>query len=266
MELWQAIALGVLQGSTEFIPVSSSGHLVLIPWLLGWPIPPVTFDAMVHWGTLLALLIYFWTDISTLAVAWLKSVVIKYEGPKAYLAWLIILATIPAAAAGMLLEDFFERLFASPRAVSIALLGTALLLVGAELRPQGRKKPERLTWYEALFIGAFQAIAIVPGISRSGSTIAAGIITGLGRSEAARFSFLLSIPIIFGAGLKKALDLIASGAIWSNWGIMVGGFLAAFISGYLSIAFLLAYLRRRRLYAFALYCMALGALGLVLAL
>lgn len=264
MSLLQAIVMGVLQGATEFIPVSSSGHLVLIPWLLRWPIPPVTFDAIVHWGTLLALVVYFWAELKELAAAWFKSIALRRGGSKAYIAWLIILGTIPGVVGGLAFEDFFEELFSHPRAVSVALLVTAVLLTTAEVAQRPRKKMGRLAWYEVLLIGVFQAFAIIPGISRSGSTIAAGIFTGLGRDEAARFSFLLSFPIIFGAGLKKALDIVLAGELTEQWNVLLLGFLAAALSGYIGIAFLLAYLRRRKLYVFAVYCLALGILGLAL--
>ncbi len=264
MDPFQAAAMGVLQGTTEFLPVSSSGHLVLIPHLLGWPIPSVTFDAVVHWGTLVAVLAYFRSEILALAKAWLRSIIAGERSSLAYLSWLILLGTIPAVLAGLLLGDFFESLFSSPKLVSMALMGTALLLVVAELRMNPRKRMERLSWPEALFIGLFQALAITPGISRSGSTITAGILTGLDRSEAARFSFLLAVPVIFGAGAKKLLDLTLSGGWQSQWLILFVGFVSALASGYLSIAFLFSFVRRRRLYVFALYCLALGLLGLLL--
>lgn len=264
MDPVQAIAMGVLQGATEFLPISSSGHLVLIPHLLGWPIPSVTFDALVHLGTLIAVLAYFRLELLALAKAWLRSITAGERSSGAYLSWLILLGTIPAVVAGILLEDFFESLFSSPKTVSLALMGTALLLVVAELRLKPRKRLEQLSWTDALFIGLFQALAITPGISRSGSTITAGIIAGLERKEAARFSFLLAVPVIFGAGLKQLLEIVLTGEWHGQWLILLLGFLSALASGYASIAFLLSFLKRRRLYVFALYCLALGSLGLLL--
>ncbi len=264
MDPLHAVAMGILQGMTEFLPVSSSGHLVLIPHLLRWPIPSVAFDALVHWGTLLALLAYFRSELIALAKAWFRSITTGERSYRAYLSWLILLGTVPGVVAGVTLDDFFEALFSSPRLVSIALIGTALLLVLAELRLKPRKRMERLSWLNALFIGLFQALAITPGISRSGSTITAGILAGLSREEAARFSFLLSVPIIFGAGMKKLLDLTFGGELGSQWFIIFAGFASALISGYLSIAFLLSFVKRRRLYVFAFYCLALGLLGLIL--
>ena len=264
MDPLHAVAMGILQGMTEFLPVSSSGHLVLIPHLLRWPIPSVAFDALVHWGTLLALLAYFRSELIALAKAWFRSITTGERSYRAYLSWLILLGTVPGVVAGVTLDDFFEALFSSPRLVSITLIGTALLLVLAELRLKPRKRMERLSWLNALFIGLFQALAITPGISRSGSTITAGILAGLSREEAARFSFLLSVPIIFGAGVKKLLDLTFGGELGSQWFIIFAGFASALISGYLSIAFLLSFVKRRRLYVFAFYCLALGLLGLIL--
>lgn len=264
MDPLRAVAMGIIQGATEFLPVSSSGHLVLIPHLLRWPIPSVAFDALVHWGTLLAVLAYFRSELIALAKAWLRSITAGERSYQAYLSWLILLATVPGVVAGVTLDDFFEALFSSPRLVSVALIGTALLLVLAELRLKPRKGMEQLNWLNALFIGLFQALAITPGISRSGSTITAGILAGLSREEAARFSFLLSVPIIFGAGLKKLLDLAFAGELGSQWFILLVGFTSALVSGYLSIAFLLSFVKRRRLYVFAFYCLALGFLGLVL--
>lgn len=264
MDPLKAIAMGVLQGATEFLPVSSSGHLVLIPHLLGWPIPSVTFDALVHTGTLMAILAYFRAELLDLARSWFRSIFAGERSYTAYLSWLILLGTVPAVVAGLLLEDFFERLFSSPKLVSLALMGTALLLIAAELALKPRKKLEQLTWTDAIFIGLFQALAITPGISRSGSTITAGIIAGLERKEAARFSFLLAVPVIFGAGLKQLLDLVLKGEWQGQWVILLFGFLSSLLSGYASIAFLLSFLRRRRLYVFAFYCLALGLLGLFL--
>ncbi len=264
MDPLQATAIGVLQGVTEFLPVSSSGHLVLIPHLLRWSIPSVGFDALVHLGTLLAVLAYFRSELLALAKAWLKSFTAGERSYQAYLSWLILLGTVPGIVAGVILGDFFEALFSSPKMVSLALIGTALLLVVAELRLKPRKRMERLSWFDALFIGLFQALAIMPGISRSGSTITAGILAGLSREESTRFSFLLSVPIILGAGFKKLLDLALTGELGSQWFILLVGFVSALISGYISIVFLLSFVKRRRLYAFAFYCLALGLIGLLL--
>jgi len=286
-----ALLLGMLQGATEFLPVSSSGHLVLVPWLLGWPDPGLTFDAVVHWGTALAVIAYFWRDWVALARAvlrsagltlrraWTKRVAGRPAGadaspgravseasegaPDALLAWYIILGTLPAAIIGYLLEGFFAEMFSRPPAVAAFLLVTAALLAVAERLGRRERGLDALTWRDALFVGLGQALAIFPGISRSGATIAAGLARGVRRAAAARFSFLLATPVILGAGLFELLDLLQEGGAASLVPVLVVGFLAAGLVGFGCIHFLLRYLQRRRLYPFAAYCAAVGAACLI---
>ena len=261
----QAIILGLLQGATEFIPVSSSGHLVLVPWLLGWAEPGLAFDAVVHWGTLLAIGGYFWRDIALLASAWLQGWHARsWTEPHARLAWLILLGTLPAVVLGLLLEGWFEALFSAPPAVAGFLLATGLLLIVSERLGRRERGEEQLQWLDALFIGLGQAVAIAPGISRSGATIGVGLLRGMRREAAARFSFLLAIPVVLGAGLVEVAQLVASGPAEGEWLTLALGFITAAASGYLSIRFLLRYLRRRSLYLFALYCCAAGFIALAL--
>ena len=267
MNVIQAILLGLLQGATEFIPVSSSGHLVLVPWLLGWPEPGLVFDALVHWGTLVAVLVYFWRDWWTLIAAWLRGLVRwEWSDPHARLMWLLILGSLPAAVIGFLLEDFFESLFGQPAWVSVFLLATAALLALGERLGRRTRGPEDLTWRDAVVIGLGQAAAIAPGISRSGSTMSVGLFRGLERAAAARFSFLLGTPIILGAGLFKLTDLLAAPDPLAQAPLLVAGFLAAALSGYACIWFLLRYLQRGKLYPFAVYCALFGAFCLAVAL
>lgn len=265
MDLIQAVILGVLQGATEFLPISSSAHLVLVPWLLGWDSPGLLFDTMVHWGTLAAVLLYFWRDILRLIVAGLRALGQRsLADPDARIAWGIVLGTIPAVVLGVLFEDLFEALFLNPRAVSVFLLITALLLFFAERVGQQRRSLPELSLIDAVLIGLGQAIAIAPGISRSGATIAAGLARGLRREAAARFSFLLSIPAIVGAGglqLVKAASGEGNGATPL---VLLVGFAAAAIAGYVCIRFLLRYLQRGSLYGFVVYCAAAGLAGLAL--
>lgn len=270
MTLTHAILLGLLQGATEFLPVSSSGHLVLIPWLLGWPIPSVPFDAMVHWGTLVAVVGYFWRDWWGLlrgAVRGLRTR--SLADPQARLLALLFLATVPGALAGALLEDFFEGMFARPVAAAAFLLTTAGILSAVEFgtaRFRSSRSPlEALSWSDALVIGVAQALAILPGISRSGATIAAGMGRGMSREDAARFSFLLAAPIILGAGAVQLVELAHAGDLAAEAPFLVTGFLTALASGLGAIHFLLAYVRRRPLYPFALYCALMGMLGLTVA-
>ena len=284
MNLIQALILGVLQGATEFLPVSSSGHLVLVPWLLGWAPSGLAFDAVVHWGTALAVVIYFWRDwvnifsdaFHSLLLVWravrasltsadTKSANLESANPKS-VAWLIALGTIPAALLGYLLDDFFECMFARPVAAACFLLITAALLTSSERLGRRERDLDTLTWLDALLVGLAQALAILPGISRSGSTIAAGLARGLRRESAARFSFLLATPIILGAGLLKVVDLAQMGGLAAQAPALVVGFVAAAAVGWGCIHFLMRYLERRQLYPFAIYCAVAGVVCLLVAL
>ncbi len=253
-----AFLLGILQGATEFLPVSSSGHLVLVPWLFGWPAPGLAFDVVVHWGTALAVVVYFWRD-------WVTIVKEARFFPQ-NLASLILLGTLPAALIGYLLEDFFEGMFARPVAAAGFLLVTAALLATTEWLGCRERDLDKLTWLDALTIGLAQALAILPGISRSGATIAAGLARGLRREPAARFSFLLATPIILGAGLLKVMDLAQAGDLAEQAPMLVVGFVTAGVVGFGCIHFLLRYLQRHRLYPFAVYCAVAGFACLLVAL
>jgi undecaprenyl-diphosphatase len=268
VNLFQSFLLGILQGATEFLPVSSSGHLVLVPWLLGWPASSLAFDAVVHWGTTVAVIAYFWRDWVTLVGAALESLNPESTNPKskARLAWLILLGTVPAALIGYLLEDFFEQMFARPVAAAGFLLITAALLAASERWGRRERSLDTLGWRDALLVGLAQALAIFPGISRSGSTIAAGLAQGLRRESAARFSFFLATPIILGAGLLKVVDLARMGGLVAQAPTLVVGFLTAGVVGFGCIHFLMRYLQRRRLYPFAVYCAVVGVACLLVAL
>jgi undecaprenyl-diphosphatase len=267
MDIVQAIILGLVQGVSEFVPISSSGHLVLVPWLLGWPPPGLVFDTMVHWGTLVAVLAYFWRDFMALASAWGRSLASRNVGePEARIAWLIIVGTLPAALMGYVGEDFFESLFAAPAWAAGLLLVTGLILALSEWLGKRWKEPHQLAFLDSILIGIAQGFAIAPGISRSGATIAAGLFRGLKREAAARYSFLLATPIIFGAGLLQLLDLFEVENATARLPPLILGFLAAALSGYLCIRFLLAYLQRGKLYAFAIYCWLAGGASLLIAM
>jgi undecaprenyl-diphosphatase len=267
MEIWQAILLGLIQGATEFIPVSSSGHLVLVPLLLGWPEPGLLFDTMVHWGTLLAVLAYFWRDWWLLITAWLRGLVRwNWSDPYARMMWLLILGSVPAALLGFFLQDFFESLFSQPVWVSIFMLVTAAMLAASEWMARQTREARDLNWKDALVIGVAQGAAIAPGISRSGATISAGLWRGLRRAEAARFSFLLGTPAILGAGLLQLVSLVGDPNAQVDVAILVAGFVAAAVSGYVCIWALLRYLQRGRLYPFAIYCAVAGTFFLLVAL
>ncbi len=267
MDIIQAIILGIVQGATEFIPVSSSGHLVLVPWLLGWAGPGLVFDTVVHWGTLVAVLAYFWRDWWKIITAWLRGLLRwDWSDPNARLMWLIVVGTIPAAVIGYVLQDFFEALFGKPLWVSVFMLVTAGLLATSERLGSRTRALGDLGLADGLVIGLGQAAAIAPGISRSGSTIAAGLFRGVERAAAARLSFLLSTPIILGAGLFKLMDLFSMPEPLAQIPALLVGFLAAALSGYLCIRFLLRYLQRGKLYPFAIYCAIVGMFCLVVVL
>jgi undecaprenyl-diphosphatase len=266
MNLFQALVLGIIQGATEFLPVSSSGHLVLVPWLLGWAEPSLTFDAVVHWGTALAVIVYFWREWLALIQAVFQAIRQRsMADPKARLVLLIIIGTVPAALIGVLFEDFFEGMFLQEAAAAAFLIVTAMLLSVAEWLGRRERDLEQTTWLDALLVGLGQALAIFPGISRSGATIAAGLARGLKREPAARFSFLLATPVILGAGAFKLLDLAQAGSLTAQIPALTVGLVSAGVVGFGCIHFLLHYLQNRRLYPFATYCAAAGTICLIVA-
>jgi undecaprenyl-diphosphatase len=265
MGLFESLILGIVQGATEFLPISSSGHLVLLPAALGWASPPLVFDTTVHLATLVALLTVFWRDFVELLVAWWQGLRCGHPlgTPAARLAWWVILGTVPAALAGVFLENTFESLFASPRAVGLFLLLTAALLVLADIFGRRRRELTGMGWLDSLLIGLGQAASIAPGLSRSGTTIAVGIYRGFTRPAATRFSFLLAGPIIAGAGISRLMEMASSGTMPVGSLELLVGFLAAGVCGWAAIRLFLGYVRRGPLYPFAIYCAIIGILALV---
>ncbi|NPA27390.1 MAG: undecaprenyl-diphosphate phosphatase [Chloroflexi bacterium] len=264
MTWWQAILLGIVQGLTEFLPVSSSAHLALVPHWLGWELTRsqvFVFDVLVQWGTLFAVLVYFWQDWWAMARAlgrWIRHPHPIREDPDLYLLWLVAWATVPAVALGWYLKDHVMTVFHQPQATGFFLLLTAVLMTLAELLgPRCRLAPD-LTLFDALLIGLGQALALFPGVSRSGATMSVGLLRGLKQPEAARFSFLMSLPIMLAAGLVAMVEWIRMPGTHAFFWPLSLGFLSAMISGYLAIAWLLRYLARRRLWIFVLYCTILG--------
>lgn len=268
MNLFHALVLGLVQGITEYIPVSSSGHLVLVPWLLGWPDAPFTFEVLVQWGTLIGVFIFFWADIWAVTGGVTRGLLNRRPlgTPEARLGWLIVVATVPAVVFGVLLKDYFEQAFSAPLFAALMLLVTALILVVAERFGRRTRSLEAVGWLDALIIGLWQVAAILPGVSRSGATIGGGVLRNLDRPAAARFSFLMSIPALLGAGVLAILDLVESGALDAELPALTIGFVAAAISGYVCIRWLLGYLQRHSLYVFAVYCTAFGLFNLAVAL
>jgi undecaprenyl-diphosphatase len=246
LSAWEAILLGLLQGFTEFLPVSSSGHLVIAQHLLGIEQPMLTFDIAVHVGTLTAVITAFWRDVKALL-----------KNPLCKTMLLLIIGTIPAVLAALLLGDLVEAMFSSLVTVATALILTGILLqISDRFRGQGRV--EDMGYGKALIVGLFQAAAIVPGLSRSGSTIFGALLGGLSRADAARFSFLLSIPIILGAAAKELFD-VGAGAINLQWTYLLGAAVAA-LAGYAAIRVFLKLLEQKSLRYFGYYCWSLAAL------
>lgn len=248
-----AILWGLIQGLTEFLPVSSSGHLVLIPALLNREGPDLATSAMLHLGTLAAVLVYYRTDIAEMA---------KLDRPGRRMISLIVIGSIPAAILGFALKDTVEDLVSNPRAVAAMLIVTGLVLMSTRMIRVGATTIRQIGPLDSLLIGLAQASALIPGISRSGMTISAGLTRGVTRTDAARFAFLLGIPVIAGAGLLGMLDVMTSdvGIPASVWvGVVVAG-----LSGYAAIAFLLRVLTHVGLSPFGIYCIAFGSLSLIL--
>ncbi len=268
MTLLQALILGLVQGATEYIPVSSSAHLVLVPWLLGWPDPSFAFEVLIQWGTLVGVFIFFWEDIWAITKAVLQGLIQRRPLAtfEAKLGWLIVAATIPAVILGFLFKDYFEALYGAPVYVGGLLILTALLLVVAERFGSRQKDLDNLSWLDAVIIGIWQAGALLPGISRSGATISGAVLKGYNRYAAARFSFLMSIPALLGAGVLALTDLVGGGELLAELPAITVGFIAAAISGYICIRWLLHYLQRHSLYAFAIYCAAVSLLSIVVAI
>ncbi|MEM7331888.1 MAG: undecaprenyl-diphosphatase UppP [Chloroflexota bacterium] len=265
MSLLEAIILGIIQGATEFLPVSSSGHSILVPTILGFETPDLNAVVVAHLGTMLAVLIYFFTDIKNIITGTIQGLITRtpMATAESRLGWYIVVGSIPAAIAGLLLEDWFESVFADPRWAALFLIGTAALLVAGERLRSGEKTLEKMGWADAIIIGIFQMFALLPGISRSGSTMVGGLIRGLDRPLAARYSFLMSAPIIFGAGVLQGIEMVSEGGWQSEIGSLAVVFITSAIVGYACIALLIAWLRKRNFYPFAIYCALFGVLFLL---
>jgi undecaprenyl-diphosphatase len=273
--VFQAAIVGLLQGLTEFIPISSSAHLELLPWMAGWEsdglVGSLAFDVFLHLGTLVALLVYFARDWVRYIGAWFASVRERRIGddPDRRIAWLLALATVPAAIIGFALEGFIEEAFHGDNdGARLAIAGFLVLGAGAlwlaDRIGSHRRELTDLDRRSALVIGLSQALALLPGISRSGATITAGLALGLTRESAARFSFLLATPITLGAGLYGSRRLLTEAHTGAEWLAIGVGFAVAAASGMVAIGFLLSWLRRRSVTVFSLYRVALAAVVVLL--
>jgi undecaprenyl-diphosphatase len=265
--------LGITQGVTEFAPISSSGHLILVPWLFQWPIlndPDLnkTFDVALHLGTLVGALVYFRRDVARYLVAWVRSLRARHvQDMDQRLAWALVVGTIPGVVLGATLEQVIQDELGQPWLIALMLAVFGVVLYVVDRRASVRRHLDDLSIRDGWWLGVAQAVALQPGISRSGVTITAARAFGFDRATAARFSFLLSLPIIAGAGLYKGLDLVREGIPAGMGGAFASGVVASAVSGFLVIAFLLAYLRKRDFAIFLWYRLAAAALsfGLIVA-
>jgi undecaprenyl-diphosphatase len=273
MTFFQAFLLGIIQGLTEFIPVSSTAHLLIGQALLGIPSDPdgriFSFHVIIQLGTVAALLLFFWRDIWVILKAFLQGIWQRkpFDDRDALLGWLLIVATIPALIVGFLLKDVVDRLFSTPvLAAGVRLLMSATLLILVEYLGRRDRTMESVTWVDALVVGIFQILSIFPGASRSGSTIAGGMVRGFDRPSAARLAFLMSAPILLAAGAYESLQVIQMKGTMAFLPYLSIGFLTAAVVGWLSIKWLLGFLQEHSLHVFAIYCAVVGLICMAVSL
>ena len=273
MNIFQAVILGIVQGLTEFIPVSSTAHLILVERILNWSFDPdldFAFNVLIQLGTTVGVIIYFWQDlwkiIQAVIAGLLKRQPIADENAR--LGWLIVVATIPAAVAGLLLKNYVEALHGQPLAIALILIFASVLLVGSEWIGKRNRPMSSANWIDALLIGCAQAVALVPGVSRSGATISGALARNLERTAAARISFLMSIPALIGASALEVKDLVKVPNLASFLPSVTVGFIVAGVVGFISIHWLLTYLARRPMNVFAWYRVIAGIvfIGAIIAL
>ncbi len=257
----QALFLGILQGLTEFLPISSSAHLILIPWFFGWQnslVDSLLFDVALHAGTLLAILGYFWRDWVALIQGFFRTIRRgRAKEPTERMVFYILLATLPAAFFGLLLEKSVAKTFRDPLLILGPLIVMSLVMIWAERRKRSCRNLDQMNLAESMIVGFAQAVALFPGVSRSGITITTGLFRGFRREDATRFSFLLSTPAIAGAAVLQLRHLIYANS--GDWPILALGFFSSAVVGYLAIAFLMRYLRVHTLNVFAAYRLLLAA-------
>jgi len=274
LNIIQAIILGIVQGATEFLPISSSAHLVIVPYLIGVNYSDLAFDTLLHIATLVGVVGYFWREVISLIKGFFSSLLDIPMGnfkegiqndPIKRLSWFIVIGTIPAGLMGILFKDFFEGLFNNLPAVGSLLIITGFLLWGSEIvykRFPRKKLLENMKWVDVILIGFAQGCAIMPGISRSGATIATGLSLGFEREFIAKYSFLLSIPAILGASLVQFRDI--TGGFHFETKSFILGFIAAAVSGYLAIKYFLKFIKTKNLVLFSCYCWIVGGLTLLI--
>jgi undecaprenyl-diphosphatase len=257
MDFLQVFVLAVVQGLTEFLPISSAGHLILVPVLTDWDDQGLAFDVAVHVGTLAAVVLYFRNELQSMTVEWGRSLATRRLTPDARLAWAVLLGTIPVGLAGLTFKGVVETELRSPLVIAWSLIGFGLVLSWADWRRRGARTEHQIKWSDVLFIGCAQALALIPGTSRSGITMTAALVLGMSREGAARFSFLLSIPVIVLAGGLHTLELIQARET-VDWAALVLGTVLAGVSAYLCIHYFLAFIKRIGMQPFVVYRVLLG--------
>jgi undecaprenyl-diphosphatase len=273
----KAVVLGIIQGLTEFLPISSSAHLILVPWLFGWETSGLTFDVALHLGTSAAILAYFWRDWVDLALELIRGIRERslFGNAQRRLAWFLFIGTLPAVVAGLLLEDYIKTTLRSPLIPVVTLVGFGILLYYADRKSRQSRSLDQFRWGDCFWIGMSQALALVPGVSRSGITISAAMVRDASRIAAARFSFLLSTPVIVGAGVLQGWHLLAAtlhpgaavvgpdvGSTAVKWDVLIVGISSAAITGFLCIRYFLRYLQTNNLVPFVIYRIVLAAVVL----
>ena len=269
MSTLEAIVLGIVQGLTEFLPISSTGHILYVPALAGWPDPGAAFSAVIQLGTMAAVLVYFRSDLWRMAVAFVKSFGGDHElwrssDTDGRLGWYIVLGTIPIAIVGLAFSDQIENNVRTLSLVAIVMILFSFVLMAADLKGVQDRDVKELTLKDGIIIGLFQALALIPGVSRSGSTISGGLFLGLDRESATRYSFLLSVPAVVLSGVFELRKIGDSSGASVGVAPTVIATVLAFISGYLAIAFLLRFVRTHNFSVFVIYRVAVGVLMLVL--
>jgi undecaprenyl-diphosphatase len=258
LETLHAIYLAILQGFTEFLPISSSGHLILLPNLAGWADQGLAFDVAVHVGSLIAVVTYFRHELRAMTADWFRSVALRKQVGESRLAWAVIWGTIPVGLAGLLLDDLIEANLRSPMVIAVTTIGFGALLWIADVQGRRERTEHTLNWRDVLVIGVAQAIALIPGTSRSGITMTAGLMMGLTREASARFSFLLSVPVIVLAGGYQTYKLTKQPE-QVDWQVLSIGIVASAITAYLCIHVFLKLLERIGMLPFVIYRFILGA-------
>lgn len=262
MDMIHVVILALIQGITEFLPVSSSAHLILPKEILGWPDQGLVFDVAVHLGTLMAVIVYFRKDVSALIIGWSQSLITRKQNDASTLAWAIIVATIPAGVVGILCNNLIEEHLRSIAVIAASTIIFGLLLGYADKRGDGHATLVDMTLRIALIIGCAQALALIPGTSRSGITITAALLLGFSRTDAARFSFLMSIPVIVLSGGLKGLELVDSHQV--DWTALSTGVIVSAVSAYICIHYFLSFINRLGMTPFVVYRLLLGSALLVL--